>query len=99
MKIPVTPENYRKGARVKRGRDWEWGDQDIHGGGTGTGTLVSESISTGFWADVQWEGSKVIWNYRVGHAGYYDLYYLDEPPSLDELTEALDKLEEKLQKS
>eukprot|EP00975_Prorocentrum_lima_P051010 10686568-Prorocentrum_lima.AAC.1 len=32
---PVTPENFRDGARVARGPDWKWGDQDGGVGGVG----------------------------------------------------------------
>jgi hypothetical protein len=98
MEIPVTVENYKKGARVKRGKDWEWGDQD--GDKTGIGKLVElERYGSIGWVTVEWEDNCIDNDYRAGAKDSYDLYYVEDMPSLDEFTEALDKLEEKFERS
>jgi hypothetical protein len=79
----VTQENAYEGARVTRGPDWEWGDQD---GGAGTpGTIVSLDSSTANgqqWVDVEWdEGDDN--NYRVG-PDFFDLVFYTEWRSRDE---------------
>jgi hypothetical protein len=57
------------GARVVRGKDWEWGDQD----GGGLGTIIAPDGKKG-WARVQWDYG-YIYTYRVGYSGKYDLFY------------------------
>lgn len=64
------------GAKVVRGRDWDWGDQDkdsIYG--------IAEKASEGGWIQVIWyskEGNKLNTDsYRIGAQGKYDLYYYD----------------------
>ena len=56
------------GARVTRGPDWKWRDQD--GAPTGEGVITGE-LHNG-WIDVQWDhgGSN---SYRMGAEGKYDL--------------------------
>lgn len=56
------------GARVVRGIDWKWRDQD--GNPTGEGTVTGELHSG--WIDVTWDhgGSN---SYRMGAEGKYDL--------------------------
>ena len=54
------------GVRVRRGPDWEWGDQD----GNGLGTTQSDE-STG-WIRVKWDHGKTN-SYRIGKDGAYDL--------------------------
>eukprot|EP00002_Diphylleia_rotans_P018099 TRINITY_DN3506_c0_g1_i4.p1 TRINITY_DN3506_c0_g1~~TRINITY_DN3506_c0_g1_i4.p1 ORF type:complete len:1850 (+),score=318.73 TRINITY_DN3506_c0_g1_i4:3274-8823(+) len=69
--VSVTSENAREGLRVRRGRDWKWGDQD---GGVGClGTLVRPD-STGWWR-VKWDKTGNANNYRTGADGKYDLEY------------------------
>ncbi len=62
------------GAKVTRGRDWCWGDQDGEGG---VGQVVSvrgwEAETGNSVAEVVWQGSSVIYQYRVGHKGKVDL--------------------------
>ncbi|XP_055386638.1 E3 ubiquitin-protein ligase Ufd4 isoform X2 [Condylostylus longicornis] len=55
------------GARVVRGVDWRWEDQD---GGGGEGTVTGE-IHNG-WIDVKWDHG-VRNSYRMGAEGKYDL--------------------------
>jgi len=63
----VTATSLRKGARVKRGPDWKWGEQDGHGEG-----VVVGSHRDG-WARVKWDRSGETDCYRVGHNGAHDL--------------------------
>eukprot|EP00913_Durusdinium_trenchii_P033997 g31824.t1 len=55
------------GIRVRRGPDWDWGDQD--GGGLGT----TEADSDPGWVTVKWDHSGRTNSYRVGKEGNYDL--------------------------
>jgi len=58
------------GARVMRGPDWEWKDQD---GGVGRlGTIIGADGDG--WARVQWDTSHIN-RYRVGEESKYDLVY------------------------
>ena len=58
------------GARVTRGLDWMWGDQDGPDGTPGEGTVTGE-LHNG-WIDVTWDhgGSN---SYRMGAEGKFDL--------------------------
>ena len=58
------------GARVTRGLDWKWRDQDGPGGTPGEGTVTGE-LHNG-WIDVTWDhgGSN---SYRMGAEGKFDL--------------------------
>merc|ERR1719220_3058586 len=58
------------GARVTRGLDWKWRDQDGPGGAPGEGTVTGE-LHNG-WIDVTWDhgGSN---SYRMGAEGKFDL--------------------------
>jgi len=58
------------GARVVRGLDWKWRDQDGPSGVTGEGTVTGE-LHNG-WIDVTWDhgGSN---SYRMGAEGKFDL--------------------------
>ena len=69
------------GSRVRRGRDWEWGQQDNFGAGT-----VVNHLPPG-WLVVQWDwdsGSE--YNYRYGSTSdfkdKYDLEMCEEPRTL-----------------
>ncbi|XP_062596397.1 uncharacterized protein LOC134257816 [Saccostrea cucullata] len=64
------------GTRVRRGKDWEWGDQDSNE----VGTVVGHSTQVG-WINVHWDNGRVL-NYRYGYNGLfeaYDLTVCDEP--------------------
>jgi len=62
-----TDSSCPSGDRVKRGPDWEWGNQD---GGDGLGTVQSRDGAG--WCEVEWDngGSN---SYRVGKDGAHDL--------------------------
>jgi hypothetical protein len=63
VKYPIS------GAKVIRGKDWVYGNQD---GGGKTGVII-ENLKNG-WVTVLWEnGSKD--GYRIGDHGMYDLYF------------------------
>ncbi|XP_022332693.2 uncharacterized protein LOC111130205 [Crassostrea virginica] len=71
------------GARVNRGRDWKWGDQDKNGPGTVVGHLRQDG-----WLNVQWDrnlGSTR--GYRYGstrdEGDKYDVKVCDEPRILE----------------
>lgn len=58
------------GAKVVRGKDWVYGNQD---GGEGKTGVIIENLENG-WVTVLWEnGSKD--GYRIGDHGMYDLYF------------------------
>ena len=61
------------GVRVRRGPDWEWGDQD--GGGVGT---TEEDPDPG-WVRVRWDHSRRRGAYRVGLRGLHDLIVVERP--------------------
>ena len=55
------------GAKVMRGVDWKWGDQD--GGALGVGRVIGELGEDG-WVRVQWEtGSTNSYRYSQGSLG------------------------------
>ena len=62
------------GARVVRGVDWKWRDQD--GNPPGYGTVTGE-LRNG-WIEVQWDHGGAN-SYRMGAEGKYDLQLADEP--------------------
>ena len=59
------------GARVVRGRNWDWNNQD----GNGVGTII-ENGNEG-WAKVKWDNKICENSYRIGAYGKYDLYYIE----------------------
>ena len=66
-----------KDAKVCRGRDWQWGDQD---GGPGKEGRVLEVVS---WSNVPRAGARVSWgffratnNYRVGYEGKVNIRFI-----------------------
>lgn len=67
--IPVTLENQYIGMRVKRGRDWDWGDQDRGG----LGTIIRLGMEGNKWCQVEWDNDEEN-DYRVGENGRFDLY-------------------------
>lgn len=61
------------GARVRRGPDWKWGDQDEYG----AGTIVGK-----YWVRVEWDHGRSN-AYRVGRDRFsnaYDLVYAEDSP-------------------
>lgn len=54
----VTPDNVYVGARVKRGPDWQWDNQDEYG----EGTIIQYS---NWWAKVLWHNNRKSYGYRV----------------------------------
>ena len=59
--------------RVRRGRDWKWGDQDA--GGLGV-TLGMDGVGPG-WVTVRWDQSGARGAYRVGAFGKFDLFVVE----------------------
>eukprot|EP01065_Artemidia_motanka_P009687 TRINITY_DN14_c0_g1_i3.p1 TRINITY_DN14_c0_g1~~TRINITY_DN14_c0_g1_i3.p1 ORF type:complete len:4527 (+),score=1373.83 TRINITY_DN14_c0_g1_i3:154-13734(+) len=79
----ITPATAKKGLRVRRGPDWDWGDQDEELGGVLVaralpckGMKKSKSKTLGWWK-VRWGKSVVGNTYRVGCDGKYDLAVYD----------------------
>ena len=68
----VTMENAYVGAKVMRGPDWKWRNQD--GGEGNIGTI--ENVQANIWVSVRW--SRASWNsYRVGAEDSYDLIFAE----------------------
>ena len=68
------------GAKVVRGKDWSWSDQDD---GSCYGIITKRDSSTG-WVAIDWisDTGRVItqdYQYRIGDLNKYDLYYYDGP--------------------
>lgn len=65
----VQSKGFFPGAKVTRGRDWKWGEQD---GGNGRVGILTEICA---WSGIERAGAKVTWNvlskntYRTGHMG------------------------------
>lgn len=59
-----------KGARVRRGPDWKWDNQDRYG----TGVMIERGMTSG-WVKVQWAHGGTN-NYRI--RGKYDLVFVDK---------------------
>ena len=72
---PPIPSSYRKpitiGARMKRGPDWKYGNQD--GGAGNLGTVVHHSTRSGCDFFVKWDGQTIQYRYRWGSQNKYDL--------------------------
>ena len=67
------------GARVVRGTDWKWAEQD--GGQGGAGTVVSAPDKDKGWATVSWDRTGRTNAYRTGaDRGCYDLDYAPDEP-------------------
>ncbi|KAK7474948.1 hypothetical protein BaRGS_00033835 [Batillaria attramentaria] len=58
------------GDRVKRGRDWAWGNQD--GNPPGQGTVTGPEPGLSGWWKVHWDSGMEA-SYRVGAEDKYDL--------------------------
>lgn len=59
---------FRIGARVVRGKDWQYGSQDDFG----LGTIVS-NFTANLLVQVQWDSGRTF-TYRMGFSSKYDLY-------------------------
>ena len=70
------------GAKVVRGPDWKWGEQD---GGSGKHGVVTKVQSDG-WVGVQWENGRNN-NYRWGAGSSYDLKFVVLPPVANVVTD------------
>lgn len=87
----------KKGDRVVRGRDWEWGDQDRD---SIYGIVVKQHRSDG-WLCVIWvdKNNKQLReeSYRIGNDGKYDLYYYEEDITqiIEQIISIIDKLIDK----
>ena len=68
-------KNLMLGARVQRGVDWKWRDQD--GSPSGVGTVTGE-LRNG-WIEVQWDHGGAN-SYRMGAEGKFDLQLCNDEP-------------------
>lgn len=68
---PELAKQMKVGARVARGTDWKWGEQD----GLGEGRIISEVGEDG-WVRVEWDTGATN-SYRMGKEGQYDLRLAD----------------------
>jgi hypothetical protein len=98
-KIMVTQENMFYGARVVRGRDWCWSNQDFGDESSpceGTIVKAENDASTPGWIHVKWDWEDDIedydddydddepeFSYRIGYNNHYDLYLAN--PTIDQL--------------
>lgn len=71
----VTEAKARLGARVVRGKDWDWGNQDK----SSIGTITQINGELEGWVRVEWD-SGADNSYRIGAEGKYDLALYDEGP-------------------
>lgn len=71
--IPSRGRTLVAGRRVRRGRNWQWHNQDGFGGNLGT---VVAGDSNDFWVSVEWDGGGTN-TYRWGADGQYDLEIVD----------------------
>lgn len=75
--ISVTQENYKIGARVVRGKNWMWGNQDNYHRERNDGELYLGTItelSRDGWVRVKWDAGSSD-TYRINKQ--YDLYFAD----------------------
>ena len=61
------------GAKVIRGPDWKWGDQDGNSDGIRIGSVAGPVPSKPGWIFVKWKETGKVKNYRVGFSGKIDL--------------------------
>ncbi|KAJ7358991.1 E3 ubiquitin-protein ligase mib2 [Desmophyllum pertusum] len=87
------------GAKVSRGRDWKWAEQD---GGNGRIGTLSEITA---WNGVDRSGAKIVWGmlrnntYRAGHQGSVDLKCTTPANGPSYYRECLAKVGEKRQRA
>lgn len=70
-RVAVSDANHSEGARVLRGKDWKWGDQD---GGTGSMGILGKKRAEG-WTAVTWEKTRSEREYRIGGEDAFDLQF------------------------
>lgn len=63
------------GSRVRRGKDWRYGDQD---GGVGHQGVITQVLATE--VVVKWDGIDEAFRYRSGENGRHDLFFVGAPP-------------------
>ena len=69
----IKSKGFFPGAKVTRGKDWQWADQD--GGNVGTLTAITP------WNDTPRSGANVMWhilrknNYRTGYLGKVSFWF------------------------
>ena len=68
----VTNENCETKRKVKRGKEWKWGNMDYQNGTPGEGTITECRQDQR--AQVSWDGGKTMVA-RIGAFNAYDLYY------------------------
>jgi E1A/CREB-binding protein len=69
--VAVNESNHSEGARVVRGKDWKWGDQD--GGNSNIGILGKKRANG--WTAVTWEKTRAEREYRIGGEDSFDLQF------------------------
>jgi E1A/CREB-binding protein len=75
MGVAVSDDNHKEGARVKRGPDWKWGDQDGPQGAGEQQGLLGKKKGDG-WCVVTWEKQpRQEREYRIGAEGAHDLVF------------------------
>ena len=77
------------GARVRRGPDWRYEDQNLRNGhgdvvpnATGLGTIVEYDDPDDGWVHVRWDEGYLN-DYRIGFEGYHDLAYAEDQINMD----------------
>ena len=83
VEVTFLPSNVLRsaetGLRVRRGLDWDWGDQDGGPGSLGV-TLEGEGRVDSGWVNVRWDHGEGN-SYRVGANGKYDLMIVPDARS------------------
>ena len=72
--VSLQGRSIKIGNRVRRGRSWQWHNQDGYMGNMGT---VVDGASNDFWVSVEWDGGGRN-TYRWGADGQYDLEIVDD---------------------
>lgn len=98
--VAVTFNNIKLGAKVVRGKDWQWSNQDRN---SIYGIITMTGKSNHRWCQLNWidkDGRIINHNvsYRIGEKGAYDLYYYENEEDYNILIQSLDNLETKLLK-
>ncbi|XP_060080543.1 uncharacterized protein LOC132559928 [Ylistrum balloti] len=75
----VDPQMPLMGSRVRRGKDWMWGDQDL----SGPGTITGHCNQIG-WLTVEWDLNHMRGRYRYGADEKFDLSLTQEPRILQQ---------------
>ena len=70
-------DNCRPGLRVKRGKDWKYGEQDYHEGKPGFGSIITCSSAEDTSTKVRWDNTNIV-TYGVRNLSVYDLLVAHE---------------------